>query len=134
MSNPSLVSDYLPPVPADDTGGVQMSPPPAPALVGMVEVERYVKLYDSYVRLREDNFRLQRKILQVEHSLQSASAPRPRLQGDELKDALIDLLLHSSLNVESVPDDVERQIYQFVLNQISTATTTVSCFRKLFLP
>lgn len=140
MSNPSFVSDYLPPVPQSVPQSVPRDSSPASAPLealppSMVDVDRYIKLYDAYVKIQNENFRLQRNIVLLEDAIQRASVKtKSRLEGDELKDAFVDLLLQSSLNLESIPDDVERKIYHFVLNQISTASTTVSCFRKLFFP
>jgi hypothetical protein len=99
--------------------------------------EQYMQLYAEKIRIKEENLQLRRKMIRLEEDLKQwkdkQTTKRNKLQGEELKNAVIDILLNSSLNIESIPDDVEREIYSFIINQIAFGAGAVGCFRKLFL-
>ena len=98
--------------------------------------DKYLQLYTEHIRIQEENLRLRRKVIRLEENLKQwqtkKATKKAKLQGEELTNAIVDIILKSNLNIESLPDDVERELYSFIINQISGATGTVSCLRKLF--
>lgn len=54
---------------------------------------------------------------------------KEKLVGEDLKNELITLILDSELNIDQVPDDVERQIYGFLLDKLASNR---GVFTKLF--
>jgi hypothetical protein len=98
--------------------------------------DKYLQLYTEHIRIQEENLRLRRKVIRLEENLKQwqtkKATKKAKLQGEELTNAIVDIILRSNLNIESLPDDVERELYSFIINQISGATGTVSCLRKLF--
>jgi hypothetical protein len=118
-----LVEDTLPPQQA-----VAADPQP-PA-------DPYMELYAQYIRLQEENLRLRRKTMRLEEDLKhwkdKKATKRAKLEGEELKNAIVDIILNSGMNIESIPDDVERELYGFILTQLSNGAGAVSCVRRLF--
>jgi hypothetical protein len=47
---------------------------------------------------------------------------------EQIKRSVIDVILASPLNVQSIPDDIERQIYEEIFNIIDTTMNAQSCF------
>lgn len=124
---PPLVEDTLPPQPPQQPQVVAEPHPPA---------DPYMELYAQYIRLQEENLRLRRKTMRLEEDLKCWSdkkvKKRAKLEGEELKNAIIDIILNSGMNIESIPDDVERELYGFILTQLSNGAGAVSCVRRLF--
>jgi hypothetical protein len=83
-----------------------------------ITLESYLKLYEQKLRLEHEVIQLKNKLFEAQIKLENNVVNKPN--ATELKDKLIDLLLESPLNIESIPDDVERQIYRFILEQLDT--------------
>lgn len=133
-------SDFLPPFPetlAEDVPVNLIDPAQPSGSSSSVEFQTYMKLYAEYIRVQDENVKLRRKMITLEEDLKKwtmeKASKKAKLQGEELKNAIVDILLNSSLNIESIPDEVERELYSFLINQISNAAGTVSCFRKFFV-
>lgn len=124
-----IVGEPLPPVGAVDDPPQGAEPPLPPA-------DPYMELYAQYIRLQEENLRLRRKTMRLEEDLKhwkdKKATKRAKLEGEELKNAIVDIILNSGMNIESIPDDVERELYGFILTQLSNGAGAVSCVRRLF--
>jgi hypothetical protein len=105
--------------------------------MGTVPVEHYLQLYSDLVKTKEENLKLKSKVMVLKEDLrkwrEKKTSKQTKLKGEELKNAFIDMMLNSSLNIEAIPDDVEREIYSFIIDQLSFAATTVSGFKKFFI-
>jgi hypothetical protein len=139
MSNPTPNIDFLPPFPdtvSDSTENPSVPVTP-PATSTTIDLQKYMELYADYIRVQDENVKLRRKMITLEEDLKKwtteKASKKTKLQGEELKNAIVEIILNSSLNIESIPDDVERELYSFLINQISNAAGTVSCFRKFFV-
>jgi hypothetical protein len=102
-----------------------------------VELKKYLKLYADLVKTKEENFKLKSKVIMLKEDLKQLQSKKTsrkaKLQGEELKNAFIDIILNSSLNIDSIPDDVEREIYSFIINQVTNTANVVSGIRKFFV-
>jgi hypothetical protein len=96
-----------------------------------------LQLYAELVKIKDENHRLKSKVIRLKEDLrkwkEKNTSKQTKLKGDALKNEFIDLLLNSSLNIDSIPDDVEREIYSFIIDQLSFAVNTVSGFKKFFI-
>jgi hypothetical protein len=110
--------------------------PPAGVVSAPHSSGPYLQLYTEHIRVQDENVRLRRKVIRLEEDLKQwrskKATKRAKLEGEELTNAIVDILLRSNLNIESLPDEVEREIYSFIINQISASSGAVSCVRKLF--
>jgi molecular chaperone GrpE (heat shock protein) len=101
-----------------------------------ITLQQYLGVYSEVIRLKEENLKLRSKLITLQEDLkqwkEKKASKRSKLQGEELKNAFIDLLINSDLNIESIPDEVEREIYSFILNQVSAVAESTSIIRKLF--
>lgn len=100
----------------------------------VITLEQYLKLYADNLRLKEENLKLKSKLITVSEDLkqwkEKKVSKNKKLNSEELKNAVIDIILNSGLNIESIPDEVEREIYNLIINQI---TNSVGLVRKLFI-
>jgi hypothetical protein len=46
---------------------------------------------------------------------------------EKIKNRIIDLILNSKLNIESIPDDLERQMYESILDVIEDQVVGCKC-------
>jgi hypothetical protein len=83
-----------------------------------ITLEAYLKLFEQKIKLENELIQMKNKLFEAQFKLQNKVNNNPN--ATELKDKLIELLLESPLNIESIPDDVERQIYRFILEQLDT--------------
>jgi hypothetical protein len=83
-----------------------------------ITLEAYLKLFEQKIKLEHEVIQLKNKLFEAQVKLENKVVNKPN--ATELKDKLIDLLIESPLNIESIPDDVERQIYRFILEQLDT--------------
>jgi outer membrane biosynthesis protein TonB len=105
---------------------VQSTPSYAPT----VSLEEYMKIYTNYVKVKEENLKLRSKLITLEETLNNKTTKKKKIEGENLKNAVIDIILNSNLNIESIPDEVEREIYYFILTQVSNST---SFLKRMFL-
>lgn len=100
----------------------------------VITLEQYLKLYTDNLKLKEENLKLKSKLITTQEDLkqwkEKKVSKNKKLNSEELKNAVIDIILNSGLNIESIPDEVEREIYNLIINQI---TNSVGLVRKLFI-
>jgi hypothetical protein len=134
-AEPAVVEDE--PDTSDVNDVVAELPTPVHTPVAAPPNAEYLQLYTQYVRMQEENVRLRRKVIRLEEDLkqwkEKKTSKRQKLEGEDLKNAIVDIILNSDLNIDSIPDDVEREIYSFIINQISASAGAFSCLRKLFV-
>lgn len=94
-----------------------------------VTFQQYLSLYTDFIKLKDEHLRLKSKLITTQEDLrkwkENKTSPKTKLQGEDLKNAIIDIILSSGLNIESIPDDLEREIYSVIINQISTSTSMI---------
>lgn len=49
-----------------------------------------------------------------------------------LHSKIIDIILNSSLNIQAIPDDVERELYYSIFTVLEEATRKSNCFKRLY--
>lgn len=126
------------PEPTEPAPEPESEPEPAPEPVpsGVTSPEdKYLRLYTEHIRIQDENVRLRRKVIRLEEDLKrwrnKKTTKKARLEGEELTNAIVDIILSSSLNIENLPDEVERELYSYIINQITTSSGS-GCLRKLF--
>lgn len=130
---PEPVQEYIPepiPVQTQEPEPIIQSDPvySTPNYAPTVSLEQYMKVYTDYVKVKEENLKLKSKLINFEESFKNKISKRKKIEGEELKNAIVDIILNSNLNIEAIPDDVEREIYQFVLTQISNSSSLIKKF------
>lgn len=97
-----------------------------------VPFQQYLTMYTEYLRIKEDNIKLRSKLITTQEDLkqwkESKTNKKTKLQGEELKNAVIDIIMNSDLNIESIPDELERELYSLIINQITTSTSLIKRF------
>lgn len=101
-----------------------------------VSLDKYMQLFSDHIHLKDENANLRRKLIRLEEDVQrlrdKKTSKRAKLEGEQLKNEIIDMILRSDLNIESIPDSVERELYAFILDFVS-GSGTPGCFRKFFM-
>jgi hypothetical protein len=137
-SNPSNI--YTPSIPFPPTPPPEPEPEPEPEPDPDPELEPSEPLIQDltapnvpmsvYLQLYRDNFNLQNELIKAKRqiiNLQTEQAQwlkkKSNPNAHELKEKLIDLILESPLNIESIDDHTERQIYMFILTQLDNLST-----------
>jgi hypothetical protein len=54
---------------------------------------------------------------------------KQKMAGEDLKNELITLILESDLNIEAIPDDMEREIYGFIIDNLASKQSMI---KKIF--
>jgi hypothetical protein len=116
---------------------VQSPPEPINNINNNITLQEHLKLYAEYVKIKDENVSLRRKILTLEENLRIVrnrkSSKKKKLEGEEIKNAIIDILLNSSLNIDAIPDEVEREIYGFIMDQVAKTSSCFSGLCKFFM-
>ena len=79
-------------------------------------------------QLLQQNEALQQEIVQIKTSRLSR---QKQLKGEQLKNAILEVILKSDMNIQSIPDSVEREIYSFIIDQISNSAGILSRLKKM---
>jgi hypothetical protein len=100
-----------------------------------VTLDKYMQLFSDHIHLKDENANLRRKIIRLEEDMKrlrdKKATKKSKIEGEQLKNEIIDMILRSDLNIQSVPDSVERELYAFILDFLS-GSGAPGCFRKLF--
>lgn len=132
--NVEIINEPEQPLPPEDTADSSIPSFMVMTASGpIVPLDKYMELHAKVVTTTDENQRLKRKLAILQENVhqltdKKASA-KEKLKGENLKNAFVDLILNSDLNIEAIPDDVEREIYNFILTQVSVST---SFLKRLF--
>ena len=112
---------------------------PLPAFASMtgpsgptVPLDKYMELFAKYVSTQDENLKLRSKNITLQENIkllgQRKTSKRQKLEGEALKNAIIEIILNSGMNIDAIPDEVEREIYSFLITQISVSTSFLKRF------
>jgi len=91
------------------------------------------KLAYENIALMGENTSLKNKIIKQDDELHlwkdKVLTSKQKLVGEDLKNELIGLMLDSDLNISSIPDEFEREIYGFIVDKLADQR---GCFKRLF--
>lgn len=99
-------------------------PQPQSVIPSEINLEAYLKLYEEMLRYKLETVNLKKRLM--EYEVKEAQKQKNNTNAIDVKDKLITLLLESDLNIEAIPDDVERQIYRTILDYLDTGITTAT--------
>jgi regulator of replication initiation timing len=91
------------------------------------------KLAYENIALMGENTSLKNKIIKQDDELHQwkdkVLSGKQKLVGEDLKNELIGLILDSNLNISSVPDEFEREIYGFIIDKLADRR---GLFKRIF--
>lgn len=147
-----IIEDFTPPVgpdipPTTDVVVVQeenvqeAAPSPDEQLL-LATQQQLFATQQQLSALMESQQNMQQEIQQYKDQLTASqaritellerNAPRKRqLQSEEIKNAIVELILKSDLNIESIPDSIERELYNFIIDQITVSTGIIASLKRL---
>lgn len=99
-------------------------PQPQSIIPSEINLEAYLKLYEQMLQYKMETVNLKKRLM--EYEVKEAQKQKYNTNAVDVKDRLITLLLESDLNIEAIPDDVERQIYRTILDTLDTGITTAT--------
>lgn len=102
----------------------EIIPEPESVIPKEINLESYLKLYEEMLQYKTELITTKKRLLEVEVKETKKTKYNP--DAVDMKDKLINLLLESDLNIEAIPDDVERQIYRTILDYLDTGITTAT--------
>ena len=89
-----------------------------------INLENYLKLYEEMLKYKTEAITAKKRLM--EYEVQQIQKAKYNPNAIDMKDKLINILLESDLNIDAIPDDVERQIYRIILDFLDTGISTAS--------
>jgi FtsZ-binding cell division protein ZapB len=120
---------------SNTTGKAQLATDEIAHLQHTIETlqEANQKLAYENIALMGENTSLKNKIIKQDDELHlwkdKVLTSKQKLVGEDLKNELIGLMLDSDLNISSIPDEFEREIYGFIVDKLADQR---GCFKRLF--
>jgi hypothetical protein len=84
----------------------------------------YLQLYREHINLQNELLKVKRQVINLQTEQSQWLKKKETPNAKELKEKFIDLILDSPLNIESIDDQTERQIYMFILTQLDGIIST----------